>query len=50
MSIEIEIVTGDAGWPAAKPLLTAIWPPGGPIEWAHPARRNRCRIRPAAHP
>ena len=39
MSIEIEIVTGDAGWPAAKPLLTAIWPPGGPIEWAHPDLR-----------
>jgi len=27
MSIEIEILTGDASWPAAKPLLDAVWPP-----------------------
>lgn len=39
MSIEIDIRTGDAGWPAAKPLLTSIWPPGGPIEWSHPDLR-----------
>lgn len=39
MSIEIEIRSGDAGWPATKPLLTSIWPPGGPIEWANPDLR-----------
>lgn len=39
MSIEIDIQTGDAGWPAAKPLLTSIWPLGGPIEWANPGLR-----------
>lgn len=39
MSIEIDIATGDAAWPLAKPLLTSIWPPGGPIEWANPDLR-----------
>jgi aminoglycoside 2'-N-acetyltransferase I len=39
MSIEIEIRSGDAGWPATKPLLTSIWPLGGPIEWANPDLR-----------
>jgi aminoglycoside 2'-N-acetyltransferase I len=27
MSIDIEILSGDASWPAAQPLLTAVWPP-----------------------
>ncbi len=42
MSIEIEVLNGDASWPAAKPLLNAVWPadivkklPWGHIEWAH---------------
>src|SRR6195952_5873736 len=39
MSIDIEIRSGDAGWPATKPLLTSIWPLGGPIEWANPDLR-----------
>jgi aminoglycoside 2'-N-acetyltransferase I len=26
MSVEIEIVTGDASWPAAKPLFDTVWP------------------------
>lgn len=46
MSIEIDIATGDAGWPAAKPLLTSIWPlevvkgmPWGHLTFAHPDLR-----------
>lgn len=27
MSIEIDIVNGDAGWPEVEPLHQAIWPP-----------------------
>ncbi len=27
MSIDIEILSGDASWPTAEPLLTAVWPP-----------------------
>ncbi len=27
MSIEIDILSGDASWPLAKPLLDAVWPP-----------------------
>lgn len=27
MSIEIDIISGEAGWPAAQPLLAAVWPP-----------------------
>lgn len=27
MSIEIEVLNGDASWPLAKPLYDAIWPP-----------------------
>ena len=26
MSIDIEILNGDAAWPAAEPLLSAVWP------------------------
>jgi aminoglycoside 2'-N-acetyltransferase I len=27
MSIEIDVLNGDASWPTAKPLFDAIWPP-----------------------
>jgi predicted acetyltransferase len=27
MSIEIEILTGDASWPVAEPLFKLVWPP-----------------------
>ena len=27
MSIEIEVLNGDASWPLAKPLFDAVWPP-----------------------
>jgi aminoglycoside 2'-N-acetyltransferase I len=42
MSIEIDILNGDASWPTAEPLFKAVWPPEvveklswGPIQWAH---------------
>jgi predicted acetyltransferase len=37
MSIEIEILTGDASWPTAKPLLNAVWPPQSlaKLPWGH---------------
>ncbi|MBR0874312.1 GNAT family N-acetyltransferase [Bradyrhizobium tropiciagri] len=42
MSIEIDILNGDASWPQAKPLLEAVWrrdpakaQPWANIEWAH---------------
>ena len=42
MSIEIDILNGDASWPRAKPLLEAVWrrdivekQPWANIEWAH---------------
>jgi len=42
MSIEIEVLNGDASWPTAKPLFDAVWPaetvkklPWGHVEWAH---------------
>lgn len=42
MSIEIDILNGDASWPQAKPLLDAVWPPAllerspwGRVKWAH---------------
>ena len=42
MSIEIEVVSGDGGWPRAEKLLDAVWPPAemeklswGHIKWAH---------------
>ena len=42
MSIEIDIVSGDAGWPLAKPLFDAVWPKAevaalswGNITWAN---------------
>ena len=27
MSIEIEVLNGDASWPQAQPLIDAVWPP-----------------------
>jgi predicted acetyltransferase len=42
VSLEIDVLNGDASWPAAKPLLDAVWPaatlasrPWGHIRWAH---------------
>jgi aminoglycoside 2'-N-acetyltransferase I len=42
MSIEIDVLNGDASWPMAQPLLEAVWPPDaratlawGHIKWAH---------------
>lgn len=41
MGIEIEILSGDAAWPAAQPLLAVVWPPDivktlpwGNVVWA----------------
>src|SRR3954447_18933141 len=27
MSIEIDVLNGDASWPRVKPLMDAVWPP-----------------------
>ncbi|MGO8909646.1 MAG: GNAT family N-acetyltransferase [Bradyrhizobium sp.] len=42
MSIEIDILNGDASWPLAEPLIKAVWPvheveklSWGHIKWAH---------------
>ncbi|MBR1218745.1 GNAT family N-acetyltransferase [Bradyrhizobium sp. U87765 SZCCT0131] len=42
MSIDIEILNGNAAWPAAEPLLNAVWPseikatrPWGEVTFAH---------------
>jgi aminoglycoside 2'-N-acetyltransferase I len=42
MSIEIDILNGDASWKTAEPLFDAVWPrhvteklPWGDVEWAH---------------
>ena len=42
MSIEIDVLNGDASWQKAEPLMNAVWPrhvverlPWGHIEWAH---------------
>jgi aminoglycoside 2'-N-acetyltransferase I len=36
MSIEIEVLNGDASWPQAKPLYDAVWPPEvlATVPWA----------------
>jgi aminoglycoside 2'-N-acetyltransferase I len=41
MSIEIDVLNGDASWPAVKPLFDAVWPrdaveklPWGHVKWA----------------
>jgi aminoglycoside 2'-N-acetyltransferase I len=42
MSIEIDVLNGDASWKTAEPLFNAVWPrhvveklPWGHIQWAH---------------
>ena len=42
MSIEIDILNGDASWPLAEPLFKAVWPrhlvekqPWGNVKWAN---------------
>lgn len=42
MSIEIDVLNGDASWKVAEPLFKAVWPrhvveklPWGHIKWAH---------------
>jgi aminoglycoside 2'-N-acetyltransferase I len=37
MSIEIEILSGDASWPVAAPLYNAVWPPEvvATLPWAN---------------
>src|SRR5258708_5827959 len=42
MSIEIDILNGDASWPTVKPLMDAVYPPHvveklswGHLKWAH---------------
>src|SRR5215203_1232367 len=42
MSIEIDVLNGDASWPLAKPLFDAVWPgdvveklPWADVVWAH---------------
>eukprot|EP01035_Chromulina_nebulosa_P069143 gene69143-94767_t len=37
MSIEIDILTGDASWPTAKPLFDLVWPQADreKLAWGH---------------
>ena len=42
MSIEIDVLNGDASWPRAEPLMQAVWPADvveklswGHVKWAH---------------
>lgn len=37
MSIEIDILNGDASWPFAEPLLDSVWPPEvlDKLPWGH---------------
>src|ERR1700760_5047164 len=42
MTIEIDVLNGDASWPRAEPLFDAVWPddvmatlPWGHVKWAH---------------
>ncbi|MDB5655438.1 MAG: acetyltransferase [Tardiphaga sp.] len=37
MSVEIEILTGDASWPSVKPLFEAVWPQQvvEKLSWGH---------------
>ena len=42
MSIEIDVLNGDASWPRAEPLMNAVWPADkieklswGHVKWAH---------------
>lgn len=37
MSLEIDVQSGDAAWPVAKPLLDSVWPPDvvAGLPWGH---------------
>jgi len=42
MSVEIDVLNGDAAWPRVRPLMEAVWPsqdvarrPWGNLHWAH---------------
>jgi aminoglycoside 2'-N-acetyltransferase I len=37
MTIEIDVLNGDASWPTAKPLFDAVWPPHvlATLPWGH---------------
>src|SRR5260370_38150101 len=47
MSIEIDVLNGDASWPLVEPLFTAVWPPDavaqlpwGRVAFASPEARG----------
>ena len=42
MSIEIDVLNGDASWPLAEPLYDAVWPP----DVRRNAAMGRCRLCP----
>ena len=46
MSIEIDVLNGDASWPLAKPLFNAVWPPDVVEMVAAPIQRGRLFIAP----
>jgi aminoglycoside 2'-N-acetyltransferase I len=53
MSIEIDVLNGDASWPLAKPLFDAVWPPDvvarlpwAGIVFAHAELRVLIQIEP----
>jgi aminoglycoside 2'-N-acetyltransferase I len=53
MSIEIDVLNGDASWPMAKPLFDAVWPrevveklPWGRFVFAYPELRVLVRADP----
>jgi aminoglycoside 2'-N-acetyltransferase I len=53
MSIEIEVLNGDASWPMAEPLYNAVWPPEvvatlpwGDIVFAHADLRVLVQAEP----
>ena len=37
MSIEIDVLNGNASWPVAKPLFEAVWPADAvaKLPWGH---------------
>ncbi len=40
MSIEIDILSGDAAWPTVRPLFEAVWPPDGAAQRATAERHH----------
>ncbi|HTF78634.1 MAG TPA: GNAT family N-acetyltransferase, partial [Bradyrhizobium sp.] len=53
MSIEIDVLNGDASWPLVEPLFKAVWPPDviaklpwGRFAFAHPEWRVLVRADP----